>query len=70
MKPLLCSGQAIPDQEFDGVRGVVQQERQLLFLGRGEIPQDVICGVHPARRSADAHTDAKVVLVASPLEMS
>ena len=38
------------------------RQRQVRALGRGEVPQDEVGGVHPPRRAADADPDPQVVL--------
>src|SRR4051795_13070989 len=42
------------EQELRGVGGLVEQDRQLLALGGGEVLEHEVRGVLPARRAADA----------------
>jgi hypothetical protein len=58
---VLSLGQALGDQGLDGVGAAIEGEREFLPLGRGEVPEHEVRGVHAARRAADAEADPVVV---------
>src|ERR671912_636547 len=59
--PLLGVEQPHRDELLHRVGGVVEEERELPALARGEVAQDEVGGIHPARRAADADPHAVVV---------
>jgi hypothetical protein len=61
VKALLGSRQAPRNDRFNSLNGAVEQKRNLLPLLFIEPVQNVSCSVHLARRSANAHPNAKKV---------
>src|SRR5215470_3941599 len=61
MEGVLGGREPLADQSLRRVSRPVQQERQLLALGRGEITQHERGGVHPSRRPADAEPEPVVL---------
>src|SRR5215475_11197384 len=61
MEGVLGGRESLADQSLRRVSRPVQQERQLLALGRGEITQHERGGVHPPRRPADAEPEPVVL---------
>src|SRR5262245_47324599 len=61
MEGVLGGREPLAEQSLRRVSRPVQQERQLLALGRGEITQHERGGVHPPRRPADAEPEPVVL---------
>jgi hypothetical protein len=64
---LLGFQQAVPDQELDGVGGVVEQERQFLLLDGAEVLEHEVGRVLPTGWPSHADPDTVVVLGAEGL---
>src|SRR5829696_9371303 len=59
---VLRSFEALDQERLEGVRGLGDQEVELLALDGGEVLEDEAGGVLPTRRAADADTNPQVVL--------
>ena len=62
MEFLLGHGETIGYEELHGIGGVLEQERELLLLGRTEVLEHEVGGVLATGRPSHAHADAVEVL--------